>query len=52
MRDGHHGSSPLIDVSAVSLHEMRNVESAALRTALASCLADDKEQIAGFGNSI
>ncbi|WP_171075272.1 hypothetical protein [Nonomuraea basaltis] len=52
MRDGHHGSSPLIDISTVSLHEMRQMESAALRAVLASCLVDDKEQIAGFNNSI
>jgi FXSXX-COOH protein len=52
MRDEHHGLSPLIDVSAVSLLEMRKVDSAALRAVLASCLADDKDQIASFNNSI
>jgi FXSXX-COOH protein len=52
MRDRHQGSSALIDVNGVSLQEMRTMESAALRAALASCLVDDKEQIAGFSNSI
>ncbi|MFI7706204.1 hypothetical protein [Nonomuraea sp. NPDC049480] len=52
MHDGHHEASPLIDVSTVSLHELGKMESAALRAVLASCMADDKEQIAGFDNSI
>ncbi|MGP3910453.1 hypothetical protein [Nonomuraea sp. 10N515B] len=52
MRDGHHGSSPLIDISGVPLHEMRTMESAALRAVLASCLADDHERVGGFSNSI
>ncbi|WP_166427198.1 hypothetical protein [Nonomuraea mesophila] len=52
MRDGQYGSRRLIDVSAVSLHKLNEMESAALRNALASCLTDDKEQIAGFTSSI
>jgi FXSXX-COOH protein len=52
MRDGHHGPSPLIDISGVPLHEMRTMESAALRAVLASCLADDHERVGGFSNSI
>ncbi|MFI7125492.1 hypothetical protein ACIBQ1_07340 [Nonomuraea sp. NPDC050153] len=52
MQDGQYGSSVLIDVTSVSLRELQEMESAALRDALASCLRDDKEQVAAFSNSI
>ncbi|MFC4115842.1 hypothetical protein [Nonomuraea zeae] len=52
MHDGQYGSSALIDVSLVSLHNLQEMESAALRAAVASCLSDDKEQMAAFQNSI
>ncbi|MBF8187724.1 hypothetical protein ITP53_18695 [Nonomuraea sp. K274] len=52
MHDGQYGSSALIDVTHVSLRHLQDMESAALRAAVASCLGDDKEQVAAFSNSI
>jgi hypothetical protein len=53
MRDGQYRSSLLIDVTTVSLRHMQEMESAALRAAVASCLGDKKEQVAGgFSNTI
>ncbi|WP_433439539.1 hypothetical protein [Nonomuraea sp. CA-141351] len=52
MQDGLYGSSALIDVTHVSLRGLQEIESAALRAAVESCLADDKEQMAAFQNSI
>ncbi|MFF4617410.1 hypothetical protein [Nonomuraea jabiensis] len=52
MQDGQYGSGALIDVTCVSLRGLKEVESAALRAAVASCLSDDKDQIAAFSNSI
>ncbi|WP_170223327.1 FxSxx-COOH cyclophane-containing RiPP peptide [Nonomuraea turkmeniaca] len=52
MRDGQYGSTPLVDVATVSLRDLRDMNSAALRAAMASCLADDKEQMAAFQSAI
>lgn len=52
MQDQQYGSGQLLNVSTLSLHNLEEVDSAALRTALASCLSDDKEQVAAFSNSI
>ncbi|MEU4573037.1 FxSxx-COOH cyclophane-containing RiPP peptide [Nonomuraea sp. ATR24] len=52
MRDRQYGSGQLIDVTSVSLRNLEDLESAALRAAVASCLGDDKEQVAAFSNSI
>jgi hypothetical protein len=51
-RDEQYGSTLLIDVAAVPLSELAEMESAALRAAVASCIGDDKESIASFSNSI
>jgi hypothetical protein len=52
MRDEQYGSNQLIDVSTIPLHLLQEMDSAALRAALTSCLVDDKVQIASFGNTI
>ncbi|MEV1172598.1 hypothetical protein [Nonomuraea sp. NPDC049784] len=52
MRDGQYGSGKLIDVTAVSLRSLHEMDSAALREVLTSCLTDDKEQMARFQSSI
>ncbi|MEQ4718243.1 MULTISPECIES: hypothetical protein [unclassified Nonomuraea] len=52
MRDGQYGSGKLIDVTAVSLRNLHEMDSAALREVLTSCLTDDKEQMARFSSSI
>ena len=52
MRGGQHGSGQLIDVTTVSLRGLQEMESAALKAAVASCLGDDKEQVAAFSSSI
>jgi hypothetical protein len=52
MRDQQYGAGQLIDVTTISLHRLQMMESAALRAAVASCLDDNKEQVAAFSNSI
>ncbi|HEX4811798.1 MAG TPA: hypothetical protein VFV66_03475 [Nonomuraea sp.] len=52
MRDGQYGSTPLVDVTSVSLRDLREMRSAALQAAAASCLADDKDQMAAFQSAI
>jgi FXSXX-COOH protein len=52
MRNGQDGPGQLIDVTTVSLRGLQDMESAALVAAVASCLSDDKEQVAAFTNSI
>jgi FXSXX-COOH protein len=52
MRSGQYGSGQLVDVTTISLRSLQEMESAALVAAVASCLSDDKEQVAAFSNSI
>ncbi|WP_132507277.1 hypothetical protein [Nonomuraea diastatica] len=52
MRDGQYTSCSLIDVSNLPLSSLGEMESAALRAAVVSCLNDDKEQLARFDSSI
>ncbi|MEO3788723.1 hypothetical protein ABGB14_00830 [Nonomuraea sp. B10E15] len=52
MRDGQYTSRSLIDVSDIPLSSLGEMESAALRAAVISCLNDDKEQLARFDSSI
>ncbi|MGW0809368.1 hypothetical protein [Nonomuraea sp. NPDC002799] len=52
MQDGQYGSSALIDVTNLTLRKIQEMDSAALRAAVVSCLGDDKEQMATFSNSI
>ncbi|MER7505459.1 hypothetical protein AB0L05_32860 [Nonomuraea pusilla] len=51
MRDEQY-TRQLIEVSALPLHDGLKMESAALRAAAMSCLADDNEYMAGFSNTI
>ncbi|MET8001329.1 hypothetical protein [Nonomuraea glycinis] len=52
MRDEQYRAGRLIDVSTTSLRDLQALDSAALRAAVASCLSDDKDQVAAFTNSI
>jgi FXSXX-COOH protein len=52
MHDQQYGDGQLIDVTAISLRKLQEIESAALRAAVATCLDDDKDQVAAFSNSI
>jgi FXSXX-COOH protein len=52
MRDQQYGAGQLSDVTNVSLRELQEIKSAALRAAVATCLHDEKEQVAAFSNSI
>ncbi|MEU7833751.1 hypothetical protein [Nonomuraea sp. NPDC049129] len=52
MRDGQYRSRLLIDDTTASLQHVPEMESAALRAAVASCQSDKKEPGAGFSNSI
>lgn len=52
MSDGQYGLGPLINMATISLDQLQEVESAALKAVMASCIGDDKEQIAGFSNTI
>jgi hypothetical protein len=52
MHDEQYGSTELIDVTTISLGTLKEMDHAALRSALTSCLSDEKEHIASFGNTI
>ncbi|SEL65212.1 hypothetical protein [Nonomuraea pusilla] len=52
MRDEQYGSRQLSDTSTLSMHDGLKTESAALRAAAMSCLAENSERMAGFSNTI